>query len=153
MPWDPIWNGPRSGDAWLEYCNEHPAAKMMGLKAVDTDGQVMRFRLPHAPAMNPNGSVHGGMLAAALDTALAQTAMTGMPDDGLPNTAGMNLQYLRPAMPPLDILVHVTRSGRQMVFARAEIFTKGDVLCATADGTFAVVAPKHVALREDSDDV
>ncbi len=147
MTWDPIWNGPRSGDVWLEYCNEHPAAKAVGLTAVHTDGQVMRFRLSHAPAMNPNGSVNGGLLAAALDNALAQTAMTGMPDDGLPNTAGMNVQYLRPAIPSLDILVRVTRGGRRMVFVRAEVFTKGDVLCATADGMFAVVTPEHVALR------
>ena len=147
MSWDAIWTGPRSGEAWLEYCNEHPAAKAMGLTSVKTDGQEMRFLLAHAPAMNPNGSVNGGMLAAALDTALAQTAMTGMAEDGLPNTAGMNLQYLRPAIPPLDIVVRVTRGGRRMVFARAEIFTNGDVLCATADGTFAVVDPEHVRLR------
>jgi uncharacterized protein (TIGR00369 family) len=148
MPWDPMWNGPRTGDAWLEYCNEHPASKVVGLTAVQTDGQAMRFRLVEAPAMNLNGSIHGGMLAAALDNALAQTAMTGMPDDGLPNTAGMNVQYLRPAIPPLDILVRVTRGGRRMVFVRAEVFTKRDVLCATADGTFAVVKPDHVAPRQ-----
>lgn len=150
MTWKPIWNGPRSGDEWLEYCNGHPASKVVGLTAIHAEADAMQFRLADAPAMNPNGSVHGGMLAAALDNALAQTAMIGMPDSGLPNTAGMNVQYLRPAMPPLDIVIRVTRGGRRMVFVRAEVFTKGDVLCATADGTFAVVEPEHVALRKES---
>lgn len=104
----------------------------------------MTLSLPHPPAPNPNGAVHGGLLAAALDHALAVTAMLAMPDDGLPNTTAMNVQYLRPAIPPLELEARVTRGGRGLVFARAEVYDRDRRLCATSDGTFAVVTPDRV---------
>ena len=147
MPWDPIWIGPRSGPKWIEYCGDHPVAVLLGLKAVELRERDMTFSLPEPPAPNPNGAVHGGLLAAALDHVLAVTAMLAMPNDGLPNTTAMNVQYLRPALPPLKLRATVTRGGRALVFARAEVYDRDGRLCATSDGTFAVVTPDRVISR------
>ena len=144
MPWDPIWSGPRSGADWVEYCNDHPVAVLLGLTTVRSGERAMTFSLPQPPAPNPNGAVHGGLLAAALDHALAVTAMLAMPDDGLPNTTAMNVQYLRPAYPPLELEARVTRGGRRLVFTRGEVYDRQRRLCATSDGTFAVITPDRV---------
>src|SRR6516225_1889912 len=101
--WDPIFRGARRGPGWIEYCNGHPASRLVGLRAVADDADGMTFELDDVPAPNPNGSVHGGLLAAALDNVLAITAMTAMPEDALPNTAAIGVRYLRPAIAPLQI--------------------------------------------------
>jgi uncharacterized protein (TIGR00369 family) len=147
MTWNPIWSGARSGPAWIEYCNGHPVAELLGLEATAAEEAEMTFRLRVPPAPNPNGSVHGGLLAAALDHVLAVTAMLAMPDDGLPSTAGMNVQFLRPALPALELRGRVTRGGKTLVFARAEVLDRDGQLCATSDGTFAVVTPQRVTTR------
>jgi uncharacterized protein (TIGR00369 family) len=147
MSWDPVWTGPRVGPAWITYCNGHPVAELLGLKTVASREGVMEFTLSGTPAPNPNGAVHGGLLAAALDHVLAVTAMQAMPDDGLPNTAGMNVQFLRPAMPTLKLHGSVSRAGRSLVFVRAEVYCRDDRLSATADGTFAIVTAGSVTPR------
>ena len=151
MTWEPIWSGPRSGPEWIEYCNGHPVADLLGLETLTSGEDEMTFSLGSTPAPNPNGGVHGGLLAAALDHALAVTAMLAMPDHGLPNTAGMNVQYLRPAMPPLDIRARVTRAGRALVFVRAEVLSSDGKLAATSDGTFAIMDPDVVTNRQPRD--
>lgn len=147
MTWNPIWSGPRSGSAWIEYCNGHPVAVMLGLETVASGDEQMSFTLASPPAPNPNGAVHGGLLAAALDHALAVTAMLVMPDDGLPNTAGMNVQFLRPAIPPLELRARVTRGGKALVFVRAEVYGRDGRLSATSDATFAVMTPEQITSR------
>jgi uncharacterized protein (TIGR00369 family) len=147
MKWNPAWSGPRLGPDWIDYCNEHPVAVMLGLETLKSGEDEILFELASPPAPNPNGAVHGGLLAAALDHALAVTAMLAMPDDALPNTAGMNVQYLLPAMPPLALRARVTRGGRALVFTRAEVYNRDQRLCATADGTFAIVTPDRLEAR------
>jgi uncharacterized protein (TIGR00369 family) len=151
MTWEPLWSGPRKGPEWIEYSNGHPVAVLLGLKTVISGEDEMSFSLGETPAPNPNGGVHGGLLAAALDHALAVTAMLAMPDDSLPNTAGMNVQYLRPAMPPLDIRARVTRAGKALVFVRAEVLSSDGKLSATSDGTFAIMDPAAVTNRQSPD--
>jgi len=147
VTWNPIWSGPRTGPAWIDYCNGHPVAALLGLQAVACTADAMTFTLGPTPMPNPNGGVHGGLLAAALDHALAVTAMLAMPDDAMPNTTGINVQFLRPAMPTLELRSRVTRGGKALVFVRADVLS-GERLAATADATFAVLSPDRVSLRQ-----
>ncbi len=99
----------------------------------------MRFSLAAGSALNPNGAVNGGILAAALDHVLATAALLAMPGGCLPNTANLNVQYLRPAFAPLDLVAAVTKTGGSLVFAAAEVYDGDGVVCATSDGTFVVL--------------
>jgi uncharacterized protein (TIGR00369 family) len=146
MTWNPMWSGPRSGPAWIDYCNAHPVAVLLGLETASVAADEMTFTLGPTPAPNPNGGVHGGLLAAALDHALAVTAMLAMPHDGMPNTAGMNIQFLRPAMPELELRGRVTRGGKALVFVRGDVLSQGR-LAATADATFAIMTADRVGAK------
>jgi len=147
MSWNPVWSGPRRGSAWIDYCNGHPVAELLGLMTTEAGDDQMRFSLSSPPAPNPNGAVHGGLLAAAFDHVLAVTAMLAMPDDGLPSTAAMNVQFLRPALPELALRGWVTRGGKSLVFVRGEVRDRDGELCATSDATFAVTTPQQVTTR------
>ena len=93
---------------------------------------------------NARGVVHGGMLATALDTALAQrcAAEAGMPCAGIQ----LNVQYVGgmqsndfAAIPP-----EVVRATRRLLFVPG-VMRVDDRTIATADGIWTILAPRTEA--------
>ena len=63
----------------------------------------------------PSGQVQGGIVAAMLDMTMAFAA------DDL-STVSLHVDYLRPAFgPQLTVTANVTRRGRRVIFAEAEM--------------------------------
>ena len=137
--WNPIPPTDRSSEKWRAWANSHPVSTAMGLVLTEVGEDNATFSLEGATLPNPNGSLHGGVLAAALDQVLAVAVLRTMPAGYLPNTATMSIQYLRPAMTPLRLHSWVTKSGRGLAFSNAAVDDRDGHLCATADGAFAVV--------------
>lgn len=74
------------------------------------------FRFTARPEWTiPGGQVQGGIVAAMLDMTMAFSA------NDL-STVSLHVDYLRPAMgPDLTVTATVTRRGRRVVFAEAEM--------------------------------
>jgi uncharacterized protein (TIGR00369 family) len=115
----------------------------MGLVCTEAGPDSATTILATPPLPNPNGSVHGGMLAAALDQTLALASLRVMPAGSLPNTTNMHVQYLRPALAPLTIRARVMKIGQAMIFVRAEVEDREGRVCTTGDATFAVIDAGH----------
>ncbi|WP_419587029.1 PaaI family thioesterase [Streptomyces sp. Qhu-G9] len=92
-----------------------------------------------------NGFVHGGVLGYAADNALTFAAGTVAGPRLL--TSGFTIDYLRPADGTL-LRAHarVVRAGRTRVVCRCDLSTTdaegARTLCAVAQGTIAVAAPR-----------
>ena len=94
------------------------------------------------PAMeweiNPNGVIHGGIVATMIDTAIGLTTIgiTGT----LTPTINLQISYLRPC--PADGLVavrsYITMLGGSVIHTRAEMFDtrEPEKLVATAEGAY-----------------
>lgn len=137
--WMPTPPTDRSSPEWRAWADGHPVSAAMGLVCTDAGEDWVTAVLAEPPLPNPNGSVHGGMLAAALDQALAYASLRVMPAGCLPNTANMHVQYLRPALAPLTIRARVMKTAQAMVFVRAEVEDRDGRVCTTGDATFAVL--------------
>jgi uncharacterized protein (TIGR00369 family) len=137
--WQAVPPEDRTGQAYLDWANGHPVSAAIGLLCTEVGPDHVVCELPRILLANPNGSVHGGIVAAILDQALAYASLTAMPAGSLPNTTNIQVQYLRPAMAPLRIRANVTKGGRSLVFTRAEVHDRDGRLCATGDGTFVVL--------------
>lgn len=87
---------------------------------------------------NPNGVIHGGIIATMMDTAIGITAigLTGT----LTPTINLQISYLRPCPADGTIAVrsHITMLGGSVIHGRAEMFDTRDPGClvATAEGAF-----------------
>jgi uncharacterized protein (TIGR00369 family) len=125
--------------AWKAWADGHPVSAAIGLVCTETGSDCVTAVLAAPPLPNPNGSVHGGMLAAALDQVLAYASLRVMPRGSLPNTTNMHVQYLRPALAPLTIRARVMKTAAAMVFVRAEVEDRDGRICTTGDATFAVL--------------
>lgn len=87
---------------------------------------------------NPNGVIHGGIIATMIDTAIGLTTIAVT--QTLTPTISLQISYLRPC--PSDgtvaVRAHITMLGGSIIHTRAEVFDTRtpDTLVATAEGTF-----------------
>ncbi len=87
---------------------------------------------------NPNGVIHGGMIATMLDTAMGITTIAIT--DTLTPTIDLHVSYLRPC--PADGMLAVrstiSMAGGSVVHVRAEMYDtrEPEVLIATGAGAF-----------------
>ena len=89
--------------------------------------------------LNPAGTVHGGVLATLVDTAMG-TAVRSATDDGdVPATSQLTVTYLRPGKPGrLEITARVRTRGEHLTVCEADIEQDGRGL-VHAVATFALL--------------
>ena len=109
----------------LLECSYEDKSSVIGFPAMDWE-------------QNPNGVIHGGIIATMMDTAIGLTTIgvTGT----LTPTINLQVSYLRPC--PADGLIavrsYITMLGGSVVHTRAEMFDtrEPEKLVATAEGAY-----------------
>ena len=89
--------------------------------------------------LNPAGTVHGGVLATLVDTAMGTAVRSATDDDDVPATSQLTVTYLRPGKPGrLEITARVRTRGEHLTVCDADIEQDGrSVVHAVA--TFALL--------------
>jgi uncharacterized protein (TIGR00369 family) len=89
--------------------------------------------------LNPAGTVHGGVLATLVDTAMG-TAVRSMTGDGdVPATSQLTVTYLRPGKPGrLEVIARVRTRGEHLTVCEADVEQDGRSL-VHAVATFALL--------------
>ena len=122
-----------------------PAVRTLGFEPVDAETGRATFRLdPAEYHLNPFGIVHGGVLAAVLDTAMGCAVHSMLPAAVAYVTSEMNVRFLRPAVVsggPLVCVGEVVNAGRSAMVASATIVDLQDRVIAVAGATCLVRAP------------
>lgn len=94
----------------------------------------------------PQTSLHGGVLASAIDAAVAAALATLLPVDTeagtLTSTLDLNVSFLAPAMSGrLTIKGRILRRGRSIAFGQADVFDEQGAMLATGRATYNIRAP------------
>ena len=118
-------------------------ATLLGMETdVVEDGRVV-FTFPASERFaNPFGTVHGGILATVLDSAMGMAALTAVPDGVSTTTLALELKYVRPVPTDAGVLRAegvVVHAGRRVVTAEGRLVGPDDRLLATATTTCLVV--------------
>ena len=107
--------------------NDHgdTAVAMLRLRMVgcDAENQSLTFAFPAAHwECNPNGVIHGGLVATMFDTAMGITAFAVLGQ--MTPTISLNTSFLRPAPGDGTLIVRarITMCGRTVVYAAAEMW-------------------------------
>lgn len=111
-------------------------ARFLGLQ-VSYGDQTCRVDLPTAEYLyNPQGSLHGGVIAIAMDVSMGHLnhrfLRTGV-------TLEMKTQYLRPVTGPCWCEARFTKTGRRVVFSESKLYDDRDRLCAVATATWMLL--------------
>jgi len=89
--------------------------------------------------LNPAGTLHGGVLATLVDTAMGTAVRSVTGDDDVPATSQLTVTYLRPGRPgPLEVTARVRTKGEHLTVCEAEVEQDGTAI-GHALATFAVL--------------
>jgi uncharacterized protein (TIGR00369 family) len=89
--------------------------------------------------LNQAGTVHGGVLATLVDTAMAMAARTTADESEVPATSQLSLAYLAPGGPgPMVVRAQVRTRGEHLLVCDADVEQDGRTL-VHAVASFAVL--------------
>ncbi|EJN39642.1 hypothetical protein PMI38_00874 [Pseudomonas sp. GM84] len=112
-------------------------ARLLALE-VEYDDHTCRVTMPVKDfEFNPQGSLHGGVIATVLDISMGHLINRHV---GPGATLDMNVQYLKPARSG-QVVATATfiRQGRQICFVRSEMKDADGALIASATSTWKVL--------------
>ena len=114
-----------------------PFNKYLGIEITRMEGGEAEAHLDLGPHhLNSGGVVHGGVLAALLDTAIGAAVVSALPPEWWCATTSLSVQFLEGAHEGrLDAKGRVLRKGRRVAFAGGEIFDAAGRHVATAQGS------------------
>jgi uncharacterized protein (TIGR00369 family) len=106
--------------------------------AADDGSATIRFEAKE-DHLNPAGTLHGGVLATLVDTAMGQAVRSATGDGDVPATSQLTVTYLRPGTPgPLEVTARVRTRGEHLTVCDAEVEQEGRSL-VHAVATFALL--------------
>jgi uncharacterized protein (TIGR00369 family) len=89
--------------------------------------------------LNPAGTLHGGVLATLVDTAMGTAVRSATGADDVPATRQLTVTYLRPGKPgPLEVTAELRSQGEHLTVCDADVVQDGREL-VHAVATFAVL--------------
>jgi len=122
-----------------------PAVRTLGIEPVEAEPGRVSFTLELGEHhLNPFGIVHGGVLAALLDTAMGCAVHSLLPPAVGYVTGELNVRFLRPAVltaGPLGCTGEVVHQGRSTMVTSASVTDANDRVVATAGATCLVRRP------------
>jgi uncharacterized protein (TIGR00369 family) len=120
-----------------------PICAVMNMTLTRADeGRVEFACTPDESHYNPIGAVHGGLVCTLLDTVLGCAAHSMLPAGIGYTSIDISVDYLRPVSAdsgPLHAVGRVTKSGRRVIFAVAEVANAAGALVATARSSLLVM--------------
>ena len=113
---------------------------LLGLGAVGTEEGSARLELcAREEHLNPAGTVHGGVLATLVDTAMAHAAHDAMEGEAVVATTQLTVTYLSPGHPgPMVVTAQVRKRGKHVLVCDADV-EQDDSALVHAVATFAVL--------------
>jgi uncharacterized protein (TIGR00369 family) len=118
----------------------HGFAERLGARSEQTGEGRARVRFEVTDEhLNPAGTLHGGVLATLVDTAMGQAVRSATGEDDVPATSQLTVTYLRPGKPgAVEVTASVRTRGEHLTVCEAEVEQDGRAL-AHALATFALL--------------
>lgn len=115
-------------------------AGRLGIRVADAGDGGSRLSLEVTEEhLNPAGTLHGGVLATLVDTAMGQAVRTVTGEDDVPATSQLTVTYLRPGRPgALAVTAAVRSRGEHLTVCEADVEQDGEAI-AHAVATFALL--------------
>lgn len=122
-----------------------PIAALLGFRITEVgDGDVRFTVTPDESVYNPIGVVHGGLACTILDSVAGCAVHTTLPAGTGYTSLEIKVSYLRAVHADGgELVAHgwVTKPGRRVAFADADLRDGGGRLVATASSTLLVIPP------------
>lgn len=120
-----------------------PIAELLAFRIVSVmPGEVTFSCVPDESAYNPIGLVHGGLVCTVLDSVLGCAVQSTLPAGVAYTSIEIKVNYLRPVHADSGELTArgwVTKPGRRVAFAEADVRDPNGKVVATASGSCLIM--------------
>jgi uncharacterized protein (TIGR00369 family) len=107
-----------------------PIAQLMGFEPVEAEeGRVVFACIPRAEHYNPIGSVHGGLAATLLDSAMGCAVHSTLPEGRGYTTLELKVNFTRPITADTGRILcegTIVHRGTRVATAEGRLFAEGD---------------------------
>lgn len=122
--------------------HNYPFGKLLRIEVVGAgDGWAELTAQPDFQFYNPMMRIHGGWLAAVMDSCLGSAVITKLPDGSGAGTVQLSVNYVQKVTVESGLLRargEVRHAGRSMLTASAEVRDAQGRLCVHGTGTFLI---------------
>jgi uncharacterized protein (TIGR00369 family) len=126
-------------EEFVQWANALPMSRELKIVCTALTPELGTFTVDEVPLKpNPNGAVHGGLVAAIADQCLGVVSVANAPREHMSVTASLHGQFHRPAIPPLAIQARRVSAGRRLIFVECEIDDARGTRCGTFQATMVV---------------
>lgn len=126
----------------------HPFGDLLGLEVVTQgeDVSASRCTIEITPRLhNPNGVVHGGVIATLADTGMALALQPSLKPGEICATIDISLTYFKPTTSGvLTCTTKVVNRGKRIAHLESWVFC-GEQRVARAIGNFSILVPSAAA--------
>ena len=121
-----------------------PFAELLGMRAKSVGDGRARFELAvEAKHLNPNGTLHGGVIYSLADSAMGTALFDRLERGEQCATLEIKMSYLAPVTGgTIAVDAVVVQRTKRIGVLEAKVFGDGDRLVALATGTFYIQAPR-----------
>jgi len=115
-----------------------PFARLLGIQvdSIEAGRAALSLQIRDEFKQN-NGVVHGGVIAALIDSATASAILTLLEPAERTTTVDLTISYLRPLVSGAVVATaRVVREGRRLIVASADLTDSAGNLAATALSTY-----------------
>lgn len=157
ITWDdpmPIANAARTAESGLAFLQRlvrgelppPPIARLMQFQLVEvSEGKAVFTCMPGEYHYNPIGTVHGGVAATLLDSAMGCAVQSMLPAGLGYTTAELHINFIRPITATTGLLRaegEIIHSGRKMSTAQGRIVDEEGKLYAHGTTTCIILSPE-----------
>jgi len=133
-----------------DFAARIPVLKTLGFRLRDVQRGFVVFEGHVTEGLTQNGVLHGGILAAILDTACAAAAISVDFPDSYATTAGLQVSYLRSIKEgTFRAEGRCIKSGKNLLFSEASVHDSSGELLATASSQLMRIGPpalQHISI-------
>ncbi|HSH75986.1 MAG TPA: PaaI family thioesterase [Longimicrobiales bacterium] len=145
-----------SRDGILAFAAQFPFFRLIGLEVLDVAPGWSKTRLEHRPDLaQPAGILHGGAIAALLDTGIAHALLLTdrfkelREEQGALVSVDLRVKFLRPVSEGAVVCeARVVRLGRQIIHAEAIVSDGAGREVARGDATYMAVPGSRLRRSE-----
>lgn len=118
------------------------------LKVIEENQSGVTIECPLQPFyFNPDGTLHGGLIAAVADEAVWYALEHVLNRTRNSTTVELKVNYLRPAIDTASLRAraHLVKTGKTLVVGTVELTDDRSMLCAIATVTYMLLGEKNQA--------
>ena len=140
----------------LAFAKHFPFFNLIGLEVLDVKPNWSLTRITSRPDLNqPAGIMHGGVIAALIDTGIAQamlltdTIQTAMAEGAALVSIDLRVKYLRPVTAgSITCESRILHGGRKIVHASSVVTNDAGKQVALGDSTYMIVPGTDLQPRQ-----